>query len=55
YVAHEGDDINAIEWRLTNPADIEIISVLFIPVIISKTEAVKSRAKKLGVNPNSVR
>ncbi|CAF1486140.1 unnamed protein product [Rotaria sordida] len=51
YVAHEGDDINAIEWRLTNPADIEIISVLFIPVIISKTEAANSRAKKLGADP----
>ncbi|CAF5043901.1 unnamed protein product [Rotaria sp. Silwood1] len=50
YVAHPDDDINAIEWRLTNTADIEIISVLFIPVIKSKTEAARSRAKKLGVD-----
>ncbi|CAF3336676.1 unnamed protein product [Rotaria sp. Silwood2] len=51
YVAHPGDDINAIEWRLTNPGDLEIISVLFIPVIKSKSEAERSRVEKLGVNP----
>ncbi|CAF4571104.1 unnamed protein product, partial [Rotaria sp. Silwood1] len=55
YVAHPGDDINAIEWRLTNPADIEIISVLFIPVTKSITEAVQARTKKLGIDPNSVK
>ncbi|CAF1103316.1 unnamed protein product [Rotaria sordida] len=47
YVAHKGDDINAIEWRLENTAHIEIISVLLIPVIKSKTEAVKARTEKL--------
>ncbi|CAF1276546.1 unnamed protein product [Rotaria sp. Silwood1] len=55
YVAHEGDDINAIEWRLTNTADIEIISVLLIPVITSKTDTAKSRAKKLSDNPDSAK
>ncbi|CAF1298596.1 unnamed protein product [Rotaria sp. Silwood1] len=54
YVAHQDDDINAIEWRLTNPADIEIISVLFIRLITSKNEAARLRAEKLGVDPTSV-
>ncbi|CAF4534237.1 unnamed protein product [Rotaria sp. Silwood2] len=51
YVAHPDDDINTIEWRLENPANIEIISVLFIPVIKSKVEEAILRAKKLGVDP----
>ncbi|CAF4662046.1 unnamed protein product, partial [Rotaria sp. Silwood2] len=51
YVAHPDDDIKTIEWRLTNPANIEIISVLFIPVIKSKAEAAALRAKKLDVDP----
>ncbi|CAF3923853.1 unnamed protein product [Rotaria sp. Silwood1] len=55
YVAHPDDDMNTIEWRLTNPADVVIISILFIPVITSKTEAAQSRAKKLGIDPNSVK
>ncbi|CAF3673449.1 unnamed protein product [Rotaria sp. Silwood1] len=55
YVAREGDDINAIEWRLTNTADIQIISVLLIPVVTSKTEEAKLRAKKLSVNPDSLK
>ncbi|CAF4894223.1 unnamed protein product [Rotaria sp. Silwood1] len=50
YVAHPGDDINAIEWRLTSPGHLEIISVLFIPVITSKNEAALSRVEKLGVD-----
>ncbi|CAF3254853.1 unnamed protein product, partial [Rotaria sp. Silwood2] len=55
YVAHQDDDINAIEWRLTNPADVEIISVLFVHVITSKSEAARLRAEKLGVDPTSVK
>ena len=54
YVPHPDDDINKIEWRLTNPAAIEIISILFIPVIKSKTAAARLRADKLGVNPDDV-
>ncbi|CAF4726698.1 unnamed protein product [Rotaria sp. Silwood1] len=55
YVAHPDDDMNTIEWRLTNPANIMIISILFIPMIKSKAEASRLRAKKLGVDPNSVK
>ncbi|CAF3712259.1 unnamed protein product [Rotaria sp. Silwood1] len=55
YVTHDGDDRKAIEWRLTNTADIEIISVLLIPVINSKTEVAKLRAKKLSSKPDSVK
>jgi hypothetical protein len=54
YKGHEGDDLDAIEWRLTNPAAIEIISILFIPQIKSRIEAARLRASKLGVNPNEV-
>ncbi|CAF3449364.1 unnamed protein product [Rotaria sp. Silwood2] len=35
YKPHPNEEINAIEWRLTNPAAIEIISVLLIPVMKS--------------------
>ncbi|CAF3682849.1 unnamed protein product [Rotaria sp. Silwood1] len=51
YTAHEGDNLKEIEWRLTNTADIEILSVLFIPVIKSKEEEAKLRAKKLADRP----
>jgi ankyrin repeat protein len=54
YTPHPTDDINAIEWRLTNPAAIEIISILFIPVIKSRIQAARLRADKLGVDPNAV-
>ncbi|CAF0731415.1 unnamed protein product [Adineta steineri] len=54
YKGHEGDDLTAIEWRLTNPAAIEIISILFIPQIKSRIAAARLRAGKLGVNPNDV-
>jgi ankyrin repeat protein len=49
YEAKPGDDINAIEWRLTNPAYIRITGVLFIPVIESIDKAIKSRESKLGM------
>jgi hypothetical protein len=54
YVPHPDDDVDAMEWRFTNPAAIEIISILFIPVMQSRIAAAKSRANKLGVNPNDV-
>jgi ankyrin repeat protein len=54
YVAHPDDNVKAIEWRLTNPAAIEIISILFIPVIKSRIAAARLRANKLGVDPNAV-
>ncbi|CAF3565286.1 unnamed protein product [Rotaria sp. Silwood1] len=54
YQPHPDDNIDAIEWRLTNPAAIEIISILFIPINKSKTEAARLRAKKLGVDPNDM-
>jgi hypothetical protein len=53
-VAHPDDNVKAIEWRLTNPAAIEIISILFIPVIKSRIAAARLRANKLGVDPNAV-
>ena len=30
YTAHPTDDINTIEWRINNPADIEINGILFV-------------------------
>ncbi|CAM2701482.1 unnamed protein product [Rotaria socialis] len=50
YVAHPDDDINNIEWRLSNPAELEIISVLFIPLVTSITETAQARAKKFAVD-----
>ncbi|CAF1268197.1 unnamed protein product [Rotaria magnacalcarata] len=47
YVAHADDNIDAIEWRLSNPAELEIISVLFIPLVTSVTQTAEARAKKL--------
>jgi ankyrin repeat protein len=49
YTAKPGDDLNAIEWRLTNPAYIQITGVLFIPIIESIGKATKARASKLGL------
>ncbi|CAF3150767.1 unnamed protein product [Rotaria sp. Silwood2] len=54
YKPHPSDNMQAIEWRLTNPAAIEIISVLFIPINKSRSKAAISRAKKLGVDPNDM-
>ncbi|CAF2157042.1 unnamed protein product [Rotaria magnacalcarata] len=55
YKAHPDDDINAIEWRITCPAAILIIGILFIPVIKSRTEAARLRANKLEVDLNALR
>ncbi|CAF0883519.1 unnamed protein product [Rotaria sordida] len=54
YKAHSSDDLNAIEWRIECPAAIRITGILFIPVVKSRTEAARSRAKKLDVDPNAL-
>ncbi|UJR34415.1 hypothetical protein I4U23_021822 [Adineta vaga] len=54
YKLHPTDDPNGLEWRFTNPADIDILSVLFIPQIKSRIAEAKLRANKLGVNPNEL-
>ncbi|CAF4120098.1 unnamed protein product [Adineta steineri] len=54
YVAHPGDDIKAIEWRITCPAAIQITGIIFIPTIQSRAEAARLRASKLDMNPNNV-
>ena len=55
YKPHPSDDIQNIEWRFTNPADIEILSVLFIPLVTSRLTAAKIRAKKLSLDPNDIK
>lgn len=55
YKPHPDDDINNIEWRFTNPAAIEILSVLFIPIIRSRIAEAKLRAGKLGFDPNAIK
>ena len=55
YKPHPDDDINKIEWRFTNPAAIEILSVLFIPIIRSRIAQAKLRAGKLGFDPNAIK
>ena len=54
YIPHADDDIQALEWRLVNPGDIQIISVLFIEKISSRTKAVKRRADNLGVDLDAI-
>ncbi|CAF2502916.1 unnamed protein product [Rotaria sp. Silwood2] len=54
YKAHPSDNLKAIEWRITCPAAIRITGILFIPVIKSRTEAARLRAKKLDVDPNAL-
>ena len=54
YKPHEDDDPNGLEWRFTNPAAIEIISILFIPAMNSRMAAVKTRIKKFGIDPNAM-
>ena len=49
YKPHPDDDTKQLEWRLENPGDIQIIGVLFIPMIKSRIDAAKWRAGKLGV------
>ena len=51
YKAKPGDNIEAIEWRITCPASIQITGILFIPIISSITKAAKDRAHKLEINP----
>jgi ankyrin repeat protein len=43
YTEHPGDDINAIEWRVIDPANIEINAVLFITKIASIAASKKAR------------
>ena len=35
YTPHPGDDINALEWQIENPADVEINAILLITKIKS--------------------
>ena len=55
YVAKPGDDINAIEWRITCPAFIQITGVLFIPMIKSIKMATRLRADRVGVDPDAMK
>jgi hypothetical protein len=43
-----------MEWRFTNPAAIEINSILFISALDSKAAAARLRAAKLGVDADAV-
>jgi hypothetical protein len=43
YVKHPGDDMNAIEWRVEDPTNVEINAVLFITKIKSIDAARKER------------
>jgi hypothetical protein len=52
YRARAGDDLNTIEWRVRDPTQIEINSVLFIPMMRSKTAAMRARMIKLGMDPS---
>jgi hypothetical protein len=51
YTAHRSDNMKALEWRVKNPTDIEINSILFITKInsiaVSRTDRLKA------VNPQS--
>ena len=47
YIAHADDDIDAIEWRVTDPEKIIINSVLFIPAVDSIKAAARERMVKL--------
>ena len=48
YEAKPGDDLKAIEWRITSPASIQITGILFIPIINSIAKASKDRVDKIG-------
>ncbi|CAF1440298.1 unnamed protein product [Adineta ricciae] len=54
YKPHPDDDVTGLEWRLQSPSAIQIVGIIFIPVITSRTAAVRLRANKLGVNPNDL-
>lgn len=55
YKPNPADDINNIEWRFNNPAAIEILSILFIPIIKSRIAEAKLRAEKIGFDPNAIK
>jgi ankyrin repeat protein len=46
YTAQPDEDINALEWRVKDPADVEIIAVLFITKLDSIAASKKARIKK---------
>jgi ankyrin repeat protein len=50
YVTHPGDDPTTIEWRVKDPANVEINAVLFITTIDSIAE---SKTARLGTNTSS--
>ncbi|UJR21018.1 hypothetical protein I4U23_024118 [Adineta vaga] len=54
YKPHPTDNVNGLEWRLQSPAAIQIVGIIFIPVIVSRMAAARLRASKLGVNPNDL-
>jgi ankyrin repeat protein len=43
YAAHPGDDLASIEWRVTDPADVQINAVLFITKIESIAASKRER------------
>ena len=49
YVAHPGDDLNAIEWRITRPSAIQIVGIIFISKMESRSAAARLRANKLDL------
>lgn len=48
YVARPGDDINAIEWRISDPEKVVINAVLFIPTVDSLTDVGRERMAKIN-------
>ena len=48
YVAHPGDDINAIEWRLSDPQIVVINAILFIPTVNSLRDVGRERLAKIN-------
>jgi hypothetical protein len=47
YIAHPGDDVNSIEWRVTDPEKVVINAVLFIPTVDSIGAVARERMDKL--------
>jgi ankyrin repeat protein len=47
YTAHPGDDMKAIEWRVSDPEKVVINTVLFIPIVDSMGAAALDRMTKL--------
>ena len=50
YAAHPGDDMEAIEWRISDPERVVINAVLFIPTVESLGDAARERMAK--INPS---